>query len=318
MKAVSHIIGELLTKIKKQIYNKKDSVSILTTLDEAGLFSEYVSEIPTKEKTKIIQSISEDSIEAGLFLSLSWVFSMKPPLCSNIFPGGKLFIMAGDTDKLTYISDELSIVRIKQKKFSTVETPGLYPYIVKAEIAETQSEGKEDMIHPPWSPKAVGIISLLNIFLSSSILGGVRKAFLLSQNYSAEREQGGKPIKDYFAVKEKLWKMERFILITQSSLNQLSEKLEPKLKKKWVETGEQGIKHDMLSILKDTLLLLHFSVKESGFLISEAIQIFGGYGYMKDYSVEKIFRDTETLNHLIGTRNIYKVLRNVEKNIEEI
>ena len=34
---------------------------------------------------------------------------------------------------------------------------------------------------------------------------------------------------------------------------------------------------------------------------------------MKDYGVAKIFRDTETLNHLIGIRNIYKVLRDVEE-----
>ncbi len=312
MEEVSHIVDELLSKIKKQIY-EKDTGSILTTLDEAGLFSEYVSEIPAKEKTKIIQSISEDSMEVGLLLSLSWAFSIKPPFCSNIFPGGKLFIMAGRPDKLTCISDDLSVFRIKQKEFSTVQTPGLYPYVVKAEISETQPEENRDMIHQPWSPEAVGTISLLNIFLSSVILGGVRKAFLLSQNYSAEREQGGRPIKDYFAVKEKLWKIERFILLTQSLLNQLSEKLEPKLKKKWGKREEPNIKHNLLSILKDTLLLLHFAVEESGFLISEAIQIFGGYGYMKDYGVEKIFRDTETLNHLIGIQNIYKVLRNVEK-----
>ncbi len=312
MEAVFHIVDELLSKIKKQIY-VGDIESLLTTLDKAGLFSEYVSEIPTKEKTKIIQSISEDSMEAGLFLSLSWAFSIKPPFCSNIFPGGKLFLMSGNSDKLIYISDDLSVFRIKQKKFSTVETLGLYPYVVKAEISETQPEGKWNMIHPHWSPEAVGTISMLNIFLSSVILGGVRKAFLLSQNYSSEREQGGKPIKDYFAVKEKLWKMDRFILIIQNSLNHLSEKLEPKLKKKWGEREEPNIKANLLSILKDTLLVLHFAVEESGFLISEAIQVFGGYGYMKDYKVEKIFRNTETLNHLIGVRNIQRVLRYIEK-----
>ena len=313
MEDVSQIVDELLAKIKKRIREGYDIGEVLETLDKAGLFSEYVGKIPISQKAKIIQSISEDSMEAGLFLSLSWTFSVKPPVCSNVFPAGKFLLISGDTDEFIYISDDISVYRIKQERFSTVETPGLYPYIVRGDIPKMLSDERTKRIYAPWSLESVEKVSLLNIFLSSVVLGGVQKAFQLSQNYSAEREQGGKPIKNYFAVKEKLWKMERFILIIQNSLNQLSGKLESKLKKKWVESGEQNIKYSLLPIFKDTLLLLHFAVEESGFLISEAIQVFGGYGYMKDYGVEKIFRDTETLNHLIGIRNIYKVLRDVEE-----
>jgi len=42
------------------------------------------------------------------------------------------------------------------------------------------------------------------------------------------------------------------------------------------------------------------------FVATEAVQIYGGYGYTKEYPVEKYFRDAKILQIYEGTREIQK------------
>ncbi len=44
------------------------------------------------------------------------------------------------------------------------------------------------------------------------------------------------------------------------------------------------------------------------FVTSEAVQIFGGYGYVKDYPVEKLFRDAKITEIYEGTSEIQRVV----------
>jgi len=41
---------------------------------------------------------------------------------------------------------------------------------------------------------------------------------------------------------------------------------------------------------------------------NEALQIFGGYGYMKDYEIEKIYRDAKLLPIFEGTNEIQHLI----------
>ena len=43
-------------------------------------------------------------------------------------------------------------------------------------------------------------------------------------------------------------------------------------------------------------------------LATEAIQIFGGYGYMKDYPVERLFRDAKATQIYEGTNEIQRMI----------
>jgi alkylation response protein AidB-like acyl-CoA dehydrogenase len=41
---------------------------------------------------------------------------------------------------------------------------------------------------------------------------------------------------------------------------------------------------------------------------TQAIQIFGGYGYMKDYPVERLFRDAKVTEIYEGTSEIQRIV----------
>jgi len=43
-------------------------------------------------------------------------------------------------------------------------------------------------------------------------------------------------------------------------------------------------------------------------ITTDAVQIFGGYGYMKDYPVEKLMRDAKLLQIYEGTSQIQRVV----------
>ena len=52
---------------------------------------------------------------------------------------------------------------------------------------------------------------------------------------------------------------------------------------------------------------------------TEAIQVFGGYGYIKDYPVERYFRDAKVLTIGEGTSEVQRlvILREILKSIDK-
>ena len=44
------------------------------------------------------------------------------------------------------------------------------------------------------------------------------------------------------------------------------------------------------------------------YVTNEAVQIFGGYGYMRDYPVEKLFRDAKVMEIYEGTSEIQRII----------
>ena len=51
-----------------------------------------------------------------------------------------------------------------------------------------------------------------------------------------------------------------------------------------------------------------FASETAMFVTTEAVQVFGGYGYMKDYPVEKLFRDAKVTEIYEGTSEIQRVV----------
>ena len=43
-------------------------------------------------------------------------------------------------------------------------------------------------------------------------------------------------------------------------------------------------------------------------IVSNAVQIFGGYGYMRDYPVEKLYRDSKIYQIFEGTNQIQRMV----------
>jgi alkylation response protein AidB-like acyl-CoA dehydrogenase len=52
----------------------------------------------------------------------------------------------------------------------------------------------------------------------------------------------------------------------------------------------------------------YFAAETAVFVTREAVQIYGGYGYTKDYPVERYFRDAKCMEIYEGTSEVQKIV----------
>ena len=114
-------------------------------------------------------------------------------------------------------------------------------------------------------------------------LGTVKKAHLKARQYAEERIQGGKPIHQHAAIQLKFGEMAS-IIETVETLLEAQQSVPTDVK-------------DLNGILKKRLIAHPLLCKAA----TEALQIFGGYGYMQDFGMEKILRDNQHLKLSFGT-----------------
>ncbi len=138
------------------------------------------------------------------------------------------------------------------------------------------------------------ILSGLNserVILSFIFIGVARRALELALKYSTERKQSGKHLYEFQLIQEKLAYM--YTRLRTSRL--------------LAEDSLQLLKKDPLDSVSAASAILH-STESAEYIAREAIQIFGGYGYIKDNEPERLMRDAILGQIGAGTTEIRKRL----------
>ena len=139
--------------------------------------------------------------------------------------------------------------------------------------------------------QAMKVLDGGRISIGSLGLGIAEGALEASINYSKEREQFGKPISSFQAISFKLADMATEIQAAKLLLYQAADKL------------MKGKPVNKLSAMAK------YKASEVGVMAStEAVQIFGGYGYVKEFPVEKFYRDSKLCTIGEGTSEIQKLV----------
>ncbi|KJE48623.1 MULTISPECIES: acyl-CoA dehydrogenase family protein [unclassified Acidiplasma] len=125
--------------------------------------------------------------------------------------------------------------------------------------------------------------------LSFNAIGIARRALDLAVEYSIERNQFGKPIHEFELIQEKLAYM--YTKFESSRLFALE--------------ALKRVNNDKMDALDAAAAILYAS-ESSEYIAREALQIFGGYGYIKDFEIERVFRDSILLTIGAGTNEIRK------------
>lgn len=129
-------------------------------------------------------------------------------------------------------------------------------------------------------------------------LGIAKGAYEASVQYAKEREQFGRPIAEFQAIAFKLADMA--VKIQAAEL----------LIRKAADLKNRGQK-----VTTEGAMAKYYSSEICVQIATDAIQIFGGYGYTKDFPVEKYFRDSKLCTIGEGTSEIQKLVisRNILK-----
>jgi butyryl-CoA dehydrogenase len=129
------------------------------------------------------------------------------------------------------------------------------------------------------------------IGIASQAVGMARAAFDAALAYSKDRQSFGQPIFNHQAVQFKLADMATQIEAARQLI--------------W---HAASLKDAGRPCLKEAAMAKLYASEMAERVCSDAIQVFGGYGYVSDFPVERIYRDVRVCQIYEGTSEVQKIL----------
>ena len=129
------------------------------------------------------------------------------------------------------------------------------------------------------------------IGIASQSVGMARAAFEAALKYSKERVTFGKPIFEHQALQFRLGEMATQIEAARQLTHHAA-----------------SLKDAGVPCLKEAAMAKLFASEMAEKVCSAAIQVFGGYGYVSDFPVERIYRDVRVCQIYEGTSDVQKIL----------
>ena len=139
--------------------------------------------------------------------------------------------------------------------------------------------------------QAMKILDGGRISIASLSIGIAKGSYEAALKYSKERQQFGQPISNFQAIAFKLADMA--VKIEASELLTL-------------QAADLKMRH--LPMTKESAMAKYYASEVCVWAATEALQIFGGYGYTKDFPVEKFYRDSKLCTIGEGTSEIQKLV----------
>ncbi len=138
---------------------------------------------------------------------------------------------------------------------------------------------------------AMKILDGGRISIAALALGMGRGAFEAALKYSREREQFGRPVGDFQAI--------RFMLADMATRLEAAGLLT--YKAAWM-------KDNRMRTTRNSAMAKLYASEVGVWVADRALQIFGGYGYVKDYPAEKFYRDMKLCTIGEGTSEIQRMV----------
>jgi len=139
--------------------------------------------------------------------------------------------------------------------------------------------------------QAMKVLDGGRISIAALALGIAKGAFDAAVAYSKQRQQFGQPISSFQGISFKLADMATEIEAAELLIRQAAD-----------------LKNRHLPMTKESAMAKYFASEVSVRVATDAVQIFGGYGYTKDFPVEKFYRDSKLCTIGEGTSEIQKIV----------
>jgi len=142
-------------------------------------------------------------------------------------------------------------------------------------------------------PEGQGFVDAMRVLdggrisIAALALGMARGAYEAALAYAAERKQFGKPIAEFQAVQFVLSEM-----VTEIEASRL------------LTYNAARLRDSGASFIKESAMAKLYASRAAEFVTSRAVEVYGGYGFTREYPVEKYFRDQKVGQIYEGTTNM--------------
>lgn len=133
--------------------------------------------------------------------------------------------------------------------------------------------------------------------ISSCALGGAWYALQKATNYMTERKQFGKQLKDFQYLRFKMADALARLTSNRMAVRQIAGLMDSDIEDK----------HIFASIAKVTV------TEDCSQIVNDCLQMFGGYGLLRDYGMERMYREMRVLHVVEGTSEM--MLHTIAKNL---